>query len=132
MSLFALFEEIWSDPGSDFLSKVITQFNLYLGMKHVVSIVGRHTSCGIEGPNKRILRHLNALVQDERAESRWIDPTYLPLVFFVKNDEVNSETGYRPIDLMFGSEDGPFLRLPDTVLSSEIIEAFVKILDANL
>ena len=48
------------------------------------------------------------------------------------NDKVNSETGYRPMDLMFGSEDRPYLRLPDTVLSSEISEAFVKTLDANL
>ena len=36
------------------------------------------------------------------------------------------------MDLMFGSEDGPYLRLPDTVLSSEISEDFVKKLDANL
>ena len=35
------------------------------------------------------------------------------------------------MDLMFGSEDGPFLRLPDTVLSSEIRKPFVKTLDAN-
>ena len=127
-----MFEEIWSDPGSDFMSKVVQQFNLYLGMKHVVSIVDRHTSCGVEGPNKQILRHLKALVQDERAESRWSDPIYLPLVFFVMNDEVNSETGFRPMDLMFGSEDGPYLKLPDSVLSSDISEAFVKTLDANL
>ena len=132
VSLFGLFEEIWSDPGSDFMSKVVKQFNAYLGMKHVISIVDRHTSCGVEGPNKQILRHLKALVQDERAESRWSDPIYLSLVFFVMNDEVNSETGYRPMDLMFGSEDGPYLRLPDTVLSSEISETFVKTLDANL
>ena len=34
--------------------------------------------------------------------------------------------------LMFGSEDGPYRRLPDTVLSSEISEVFVKNMDANL
>ena len=94
-------------------------------MKYVVSIVDQHTSCGVEGPNKQILRNLKALVQDERAESRWSDLIYLPLVFFVMNDEVNSETGFRPMDLIFRSEDGPNLMLPDTVLSSDISEAFL-------
>ena len=75
---------------------------------------------------------LKKLVQDERSESRWSDPIYVPLVFFVMNDEVNTETGFRPVDLMFGSEDGPYLRLPDTVLSSEISKGFVNNLDANL
>ena len=57
---------------------------------------------------------------------------FTPFVFFVMDDEVNSETGFPPMDLMFGSEDGPYLRLPDTALSSEISEVFVKNLDANL
>ena len=103
-----------------------------MGIKHVVSIVDRHTSNGVEGPNKKILHHLKALVQHEQLESRWSDPISLSLVFFVMIDKVNSETGFRPMDLMFGSEDGPYLRLPDTVLLSEISEAFVKDLDANL
>ena len=48
------------------------------------------------------------------------------------NDELNSETGYRFSDLIFGSEDGHYLRLQDIVLSSEISKSFVKALDANL
>ena len=92
VSMFGLFEEIWSDTGSDFKSNVVNQFNINFGIKHVVSIVDRHTSCGVDGPNKQILRHLMALVQDDYAESRWSDP-----VFY-----------------MFGSEDGSHLRLPDT------------------
>ena len=36
------------------------------------------------------------------------------------------------MDLMFRSKDGPYLRLPNTFLSSDISEAFVKTLDANL
>ena len=48
------------------------------------------------------------------------------------NDEVNSESGFRPMDLMFGSQDGPYFRLPGRVRSREISEAFFKTLDANL
>ena len=58
VSLFRLFYEIWTDPGSDFMSNVIKQFNLYLEMKHVVSIVDRHTSNRVESPNKQIFCYL--------------------------------------------------------------------------
>ena len=68
--LFCCFEEIWSDPGSDFISNVIKQFNLYLRIKQMVSIVYRHTSNGVDGPNKQSIRQLKVLVQDERLESR--------------------------------------------------------------
>ena len=114
------------------MSNVIKHINHYLRLKHAVSVVDRQTSNGVDGPNKKILCHLKALVQDERAESSWSDLIYLSYIFFVINDEVYSETGYQPMDLMFGSEDGPYLRLPDTVLSGEISVAFVETLDANL
>ena len=32
----------------------------------------------------------------------WSDPTILSLVLFAVNDGVNSETGVRPLDAMFG------------------------------
>ena len=73
----------------------------------MISLVGRHTSNRVEGPNKKILSHLKALVQDERSESCWSDPVNLSLVFFVMNDEMKSEFGFRQMDLMFGSMDGP-------------------------
>ena len=91
VSLFGLLDEIWSDPGSEFTSRVVKQLNAYLGMKHVISLVDRHTSNGVEGPSKQILRHLEALVQDGRCESQWSDPVNLALVFFFVNDEINSK-----------------------------------------
>ena len=57
-------------PALIFLSNVVKQLNIYLGMKHVVSIVDRHINCGVDGPSKQIFRLLKALVQDERAVSR--------------------------------------------------------------
>ena len=109
ISLFGLFEEIWSDQGSDFTSNLIKQLNKYLGINHLFSLVDRHESCGVEGSNKQILRHIKALVMDQRSESTWSEPVDLALVFFVINDGVNSETGCHPMDAMFGSSDGPYL-----------------------
>ena len=60
------------------------------------------------------------------------DPTILSLVLFAVNDGVNSETGVRPLDAMFGSDDSPYLRLPDSVDPSSITSAWVRGLDEDL
>ena len=132
MCTYGLFEELWSDPGSDIMSDVVKQLNAWFGIKHVVSLVDRHESNGVEGTNKQILRHLKTLVHDERIVKKWSDPTVLPLIFFTINDAVNSETGVRPLDAKFGSEDGPYLALPETSLPSEATHAWVLALDENL
>jgi len=86
-----------------------------MGIRRVISLVDRHESNGVEGTNKQILRHLRTLVHDLRVPKEWSDPTILSLVLFAINDGVNSETGVRPLDAMFGSADGPYFRLPDSV-----------------
>ena len=131
-TLFGVFDELWSDPGSDLMSETVKQLNLYMGIKHVVSLVDRHQSNGVEGPNKQILRHLRTLVYDTRMIKRWTDPIILCMVFFVINDSVHSETGYRPLDLKFGSDDGPYMRLPEGNLPATITQEWLKDLDKDL
>jgi len=129
---FGVFDEVWTDPGSNILSDVVEQLNKWLQVKHVVSLVDRHESNGVEGSNKQILRHVRTLVHDLRVKERWSDPIILCLVFFVINDQINSETGVRPLDAMFGSADGPYLRLPKEGLPADITNAWVVELDADL
>jgi len=129
---FGVFEEIWSDPGSDMMSDTVSQLNNWLGIKHVVSLVDRHESNGVEGTNKQLLRHLKTLVHDERVLSRWSDPTILCLVVFSINDAINSETGVRPFDAKFGSMDGPYLQLPEKALPRDITNEWVRCLDKDL
>ena len=129
---FGVFEEVWSDPGSDMMADMVNQLHKWLGIKHVVSLVDRHESNGVEGTNKQLLRHLKTLVHDERLVGRWSDPTVICLITFALNDAINSETGVRPFDAKFGSLDGPYLTLPESTIPSEITEAWVKALDADL
>jgi len=129
---FGVFDEVYTDPGSNILSEVVEQLNKWLQVKHVVSLVDRHESNGVEGTNKQILRHVRTIVHDLRIKDRWSDPIILCLVFFVINDQVNSETGVRPLDAMFGSADGPYLRLPREGLPADITNAWVVALDADL
>ena len=71
-------------------------------------------------------------MHDLRVPKKWSDPTILSLVLFAVNDGVNSETGVRPLDAMFGSDDSPYLRLPDSVDPSSITSAWVRGLDEDL
>jgi len=111
--MFGLFDEIWSDPGSDFMSDVVKQLNVWFGIRHVVSLVDRHESNGVEGTNKQVLRHLRALCHDDALHKKWSDPTVLSLILFTINDAVNSESGVRPFDAKYGSDSGTYFRLPD-------------------
>ena len=92
----------------------------------------RHESNGVEGTNKQILRHLRTLVHDLRVPKKWSNPTILSLVLFAVNDGVNSETGVRPLDAMFGRDDSPYLRLQDSVDPSNITILWVRGLDEDL
>ena len=103
-----------------------------MGIRRVISLVDRHESNGVEGTNKQILRHLRTLVHDLRVPKKWSDPTILSLVLFAINDGINSETGVRPLDAMFGSADSPYFRLPDSVDPATITSAWVRGLDEDL
>ena len=105
---FGVFEEVWSDPGSNKIADMVEQLKKWLGIGHVVSLVDRHESNGVEGTNKQLLRHLKTLVHDDRIVQRWSDPTVVCLITFALNDAINSETGVRPSDAKFGSLDGPY------------------------
>ena len=49
---FGVFDEVYTDPGSNILSEVVEQLNKWLQVKHVVALVDRHESNGVEGTNK--------------------------------------------------------------------------------
>jgi hypothetical protein len=51
-----------------------------MGVKDRVSLVDRHQSCGVEGTNKQILRHLCTLVLDERVLDKWSHVSVLKMV----------------------------------------------------
>lgn len=129
---YGCYEYLISDPGSDLMGDVVKHLVAYFGVHHRFSLVDRHESNGVEGTNKSLLRHLTALVSDERVAERWSHPSVLLLVQYILNSQVSSETGMSPFHAHFGTEDSTYLRLPDTANATENTQAFVKLLDANL
>jgi hypothetical protein len=109
---YGVYEEIHSDPGSNLTSDALQELNKWFGVQHIFSLVDVHTSCGVERTNQEILRHLRALVCDERIATQWSDDTVLPLIAFLLNSEVNSETNVIPFELHFGSKHLDYHKLP--------------------
>ena len=101
-------------------------------MNQKFSLVDRHTSSGVEGTNKQLLRHLRALVHDERVGNKWSDPTILPLILYLVNSSHSSETGVTPMQAKFGSIDMTYHQLPEDTPSSEVTHDYIKLLDTNL
>ena len=102
------------------MAEAVQKLAEWMSIRQVISLVDRQDSNGIEGTNKQFLRHERTLVHDLRVPKKWSDPTILSQGHFAVNGRVNSETGVRPLDSMFGRGDSPSLRLPDSVDPSSI------------
>jgi hypothetical protein len=61
-------DEIITDSGSEFTAKVFKQLCEWMGVTHLMSLVERHESNGLEDTNKHILRRLRAYLGEHRFE----------------------------------------------------------------
>lgn len=130
--MFGMFEEISFDPGSENKNDIVDFLHKWLGIRQVFSLVDRPQSNGVEGSNKSILRHLLALVFDERVKNRWSEDSMLPIIFFIINSNLNAETGVVPFHAHFGSHDATYFKLPMNLdLSLSTVE-YIRLLDTNL
>jgi hypothetical protein len=129
---FGVFDVLISDPGSDLTSGAISQLNNWFGIHHRISIVNRHESNGVEGANKQVLRHLRALICDERVKDRWSDASVLCWVQFLMNKYDTSECGVEPYKLLFGSDSTKHFNFPFDDLTVKTAPVYLKQLDQDL
>lgn len=131
-SLYGIYHEIMSDPGSEYTSGLIDQLTKWYGVGHKFSLVDRHESNGVEGTNKQLIRHLLFLVQDKRVINRWSDPEILCTVLHILNSNVSDETNCSAFQLHFGSDDLKYFKLPESYSISNEPAEYLKKLDSDL
>ena len=125
---------IISDRGPDLKSAMFDQLTQYMGMRHAFSIADKHAN-GVERTIGEIVRHLRALVYDESInglkQDVFKDPSWLDSVQYILNSEVNSETGFTPFELTYGSEASKYMTLAKGQLADKPHARLSK-LNANL
>ena len=131
-SLYGIYLEIYSDPGSEYTSGLIEQLTKWYGTSHKFSLVDRHESNGVEGTNQQLLRHLLFLVHDKRVVNRWSDPEILCIILHILNSNISDETKFSAYQLHFGSNDTKYFRLPDSSDLSSEPEEYLKKLDSDI
>ncbi len=130
---YGLVDTIISDPGSDLMSQVIAQLNTWLGIRHIVSLVDRHESNGVERLNSEILRHISAIVHDKRLVQDWDTDNVLPLVQMVINEQPNPLLGdHSPMEATFGSHDIRYMTIDPAQTSEEQYGAYITSLNDTL
>ena len=88
-----VFDEIRTDPGTDFKSKILECMEKWYGINHVFSITDRHESNGVERVIKEVIRHLSALVLSERIAEKWSEPEVIASIRLILNTTPLSERG---------------------------------------
>jgi len=125
---------IISDQGPDLTSGLFDQLTEYMGMRHIFSIADKHAN-GVERTIGEIVRHLRAKVYDASVRGENLDvfkdPSWLDSVAYTLNSEVNSETGYTPFTLTFGSDASKYIRMGSGELADKPHARLAK-LDADL
>ena len=101
-----LFDEIRTDPGVDYTSKLMNQFETMFGFTHVFSLVDRHTSNAVERVIQEVIRHLRAIVTTKRLKHKWSDVMIIKHIEFLLNSLPLSERGnYSAHELTYGTKD---------------------------
>ena len=96
----------------------------YLGLEtHVVSLVDRHESNGVERVIREALRRLSALVSEERIRTRRAKKTTIKCIESILNNSPLSEKGmYTAYTLMYGTGNG----------ASDILQSIPKVVQDEL
>jgi phospholipid-translocating ATPase len=128
---YGLYDSIRSDPGSDLMAETVRLLNAWFGIHHVVSLVGRHTSNGVEAANRQVLRYLQSLFTDSGIVRRWSTPSIIHWVQLLMNLYDSDETGVSPFVATFGTADKEYGKIPNS-LDIKSANAFISALDSDL
>ena len=94
--------QLLSDNGKQYANQVVTDLCAILGTEHIRTVAHSHQENAIvERVNKEILRHLRALVFDDKTHVKWSQD--LVFVQRILNTTVHESIGVTPSQLLFGN-----------------------------
>jgi len=94
--------QLLSDNGTQFANQVVDELCRILGTEFVRTVAHSHQENAIvERVNKEVLRHLRALVFDDKTHSRW--SKRLIFVQRILNTTEHESIGVAPCQLLFGN-----------------------------
>ena len=94
---------IRSDRGSQFVNGLIEQLSVLLVTdQDLTTAYSKELNAIVERVNKEVMRHLRAIVYDDRVFNKW-STNQLPLVMRILNSEEKTRTGVSPAELLFGN-----------------------------
>ena len=123
---YGLVDEIMSDPGTDLMSRAVSDLNKWLGLRHKVSLTDVHTSNGCENTNRQVVQHLSAMVSDLRLKTSWSDPLFISLLQFHFNSSLSREAGIAPFYAMMGSANDVYYKLDPDIPPAQLQTAYVQ------
>jgi hypothetical protein len=95
-------QNLRSDRGTQFVNEIITELLRLVGTDHVLTMAdSKEENSIVERANKEVMRHLRAIVLDQKVQTEW--STYLPLVQRIMNASTHSSTGLSPAQVLFGN-----------------------------
>ena len=99
---FGQAHRILSDNGSQYVNAIIEEWCHIVGTEHVRTVPHSHEENGlIERANKETLRHLRALVYDDKSYANW--SRHLATVQRILNTSTHEAIGVAPARLVFGN-----------------------------
>ncbi len=94
---------IRSDRGTQFVNGLIEQLSqLLLTEQELTTAYSKEMNAIVERSNKEVMRHLRAMVYDDRIYQFW-STRQLPLVMRILNSEEKTRTGVSPAEMLFGN-----------------------------
>ena len=92
-----------SDKGPQFANALIAQLTELLGSEQeFTTAYSKEENAIVERANKEVMRHLRAIVFDDRVYNKW-SSNQLPLVMRILNSQEKSRTGVAPAEILFGN-----------------------------
>lgn len=131
-SIYGITDQLLTDPGSEFMNKVISHLTQWIGIQHTFSLVDRHESNGVEHKNHELLLILRNLCMEEVIKNRWSEDQNLCTMAYLVNSLRNSETGFSPFELHFGQDCSTYHQLPVDTPTQDQAPQFLRLLTDNL